>query len=197
MSSRRRIQGITLVETVAVLVIIAILAALTIPLWAPSKKKVFEETTRNTMRQTWIALSLYREQNDGNAVAGTRAELGLPGPDFFHLEFLRKNGIKWSVTPGKIAYGPIYYPLDPTDNVTKDTSGQFDRRLRDWLTASRRDEENAVLIGDFHHTEGCGKLPQDLACVYRGFGVSLSGALRTQRSNGMIASPLWWEKQRQ
>lgn len=188
--------GYTLTEVIVVLVIIAIIAAISIPLWAPSKKRAFEETTKNTLRQSWIALSLYREQNDGNAISGTRSELGLPGLDDFTLTFLKSNGIQWPMSPGRVGYGPIYYPLDPSDNVTKDNSGKFDRRLRDWLTVSRRDEEKSILIGDFHHTEGCGKYP-DISCVFSGFGVTLAGALRSQRSNGMISSPMWWEEQKQ
>lgn len=58
-------RGFTLIELMVVIAIITVLAALTFPVFKRVKQSASETETRADLRQAWLALALY-EQNDGD-----------------------------------------------------------------------------------------------------------------------------------
>ncbi|RYG31903.1 prepilin-type N-terminal cleavage/methylation domain-containing protein, partial [bacterium] len=61
----RRCQGLTLVEILVVVAIIAILAGLLFPVFARAKVKAIQTACSSNLRQTSVALNLYLEDNGG------------------------------------------------------------------------------------------------------------------------------------
>ena len=72
MKSKRqyRRSGFTLIELLVVIAIIAILAALLLPALAKAKNSALKAVCSNNMKQTIIALSLYRDDNEGVYLKG-------------------------------------------------------------------------------------------------------------------------------
>ena len=65
-----RQSGLTLIELLVVIAIIAILAALLLPALAKAKDSALKAVCFNNMKQTIIALSLYRDDNEGVYLQG-------------------------------------------------------------------------------------------------------------------------------
>ena len=65
-----RQSGFTLIELLVVIAIIAILAALLLPALAKAKDSALKAVCSNHMQQTIIALSLYRDDNEGVYLKG-------------------------------------------------------------------------------------------------------------------------------
>jgi prepilin-type N-terminal cleavage/methylation domain-containing protein len=185
-------KGFTLIEVVVVIVIVMIIAALTLPIWISAKSRSKEVVTENNLRQTWLALEMYRQGNDGGASIGPSSALGLPNIDAFHA-LVKSSGIKWWHAPEKIGYGPIYYPMDRSDYVIAGLKESYDRRMDMWLEYNRRHESSSVIVGDFWHTETCGKYPLP-NCLFKGFGLRLDGSVMRREAVGDIYAPKWWEE---
>jgi prepilin-type N-terminal cleavage/methylation domain-containing protein len=187
----RSCKAFTLVEIVVVLLIVAIIAAITFPVMTAAKKKSYETMTQENLHQCWLALEVYRQDFDNASVEmGTSSDLGLPNVDGFH-SLIKKSGIKWWYAPGKIGYGPIYYPMDRSDFVVKGLDIAYEARLNTWLSYNRAEQSKSVIIGDFNHTEGCFKFP-DARCLLKGFGIQLDGSLSHRQAVGYINRPTWW-----
>ncbi len=189
----KKSKGYTVMELLTVIAIIAIVAAISFPVWASSRKKSGERVTENFLHQTWVALELYRQDSDPSSLTlGTSSQIGLPNIDGFY-SLLKRSNLKWWPHAGsRGAYGPNYYPFDPSDFVVPDHEVFYTRQLTEWLAYSRKNQEQAVLVGDFNHSADCGK-GGDPRCFYIGFGVRLSGSLCRRSRTGNVFSPSWWE----
>lgn len=182
-------SAFTLLEVITVVAIVAIVAAISYPVWISAKERGLEALTRNDLRQAYIALELYRSDHDGGGVfVGASSQLGLPNRDQFSF-VLRNAGIQWGFVTQRLGYGPIYYPFDPSD--VRD-SQQRERWLRRWTAYNEKFEASSVMVGDFHHTRGCGYVPS-FNCLFNGFGVTLDGQLRRKRALGDTNLADWWE----
>ncbi|MCC7229420.1 MAG: prepilin-type N-terminal cleavage/methylation domain-containing protein [Fimbriimonadaceae bacterium] len=67
----------TLVEVIVVISIIAVLAALSYPVFVAVKAKANETTCMSNLHQLQMAVALYREDY-GSGTAGTPEQMGLP-----------------------------------------------------------------------------------------------------------------------
>jgi len=189
----RTSRAFTLTEIVIVIAIVAVLTGLTVPIWNSVRKRSYESHTLNSLRQAHLALELYRQGEDQGAMfTGTSSQMGLPNRDNFS-RLLVERKIRWWTAPGKVGYGPIYYPVDPSDIVNPGTEPFVRHQLKSWLSYTVKNEANSVLLGDFNHTQGCGKFP-DKFCLFKGIGVALNGSLVRRRAAGEIHSCEWWEQ---
>jgi len=178
----------------ATIAIIALLTAIGVPIYAEVKRRSSVTATESNLRQVYLALEMYRTDNGGQGqMVGTASELGLPPNQEAFYTFFDTPKIVWWRSPGKKAYGPRYYPRDPSDTVNEGSEDFMTRQLARWLAYNKRQENASVMVGDFHHTVGCGPYPQD-DCLFTGYAVTLDGALLRKRATGNIHVCEWWEK---
>jgi type II secretory pathway pseudopilin PulG len=180
-----------MVELLVVLAIIAVVVAITFPIWGSAKISARERQTESALHQTWLALEIYRQDYDSAADFGTSSQLGLPNALSFVTTWIKVG--QWWTAPGKFGYGPLYYPRDPSDSTFMG-SPQFRQNLENWTDYSTKNGSSAVILGDFNHTEGCSKYPLNFDCEYKGFGVTLAGSLSRKSALGDINAPIWWDQ---
>ncbi len=185
-----RCKAFTLVEMMVVIAIVLAVAGISYPIWASAKEKGNETVTINALRQTWVALELYRQdQSGGAALSGTSSEMGLPNQDQFIAAY-DKLGIKrW--TSGRIAE-IHYYPRDFSD-IPIGNPGQGEQLVQQWVGYTQREQGSSVVFGDFSHTEDCPNLI-NFTCLFSGFGVDLGGALHRKLASGNNFICIWWEQ---
>ena len=186
-----RSKGFTIVEILVVIGIIVVIAGLAYSAFGPAKKQATVTMTTNALRQTYDALELYRQQNDADGSQfGTSSQMGLPNREQFYY-FWVKSGIKWYIPENFRDFGPVWYPLDPSDYIVPDQKAQW---LAGWESYSAKEKNSSIILGDFNNTEGCGHLPFEVRCVFDGYGITLDGTLRHQSGAGDIHSYQWWEQ---
>jgi|GEM_PF-2614733 type II secretory pathway pseudopilin PulG len=185
-------RGFTVVEICVVIGIVVVISAISFPIWVQTKKSGREAGTKSNLHQLWLAVELY-QQDQGNSfpTSGESSQMGLPNQEQFYT-LLKGTKIKWNYASEKIGYGPIYYPIDRTDDTPHDSTGYFDERLRSWLKHTAKYGSASIELADFNHTEGCGRFPE-VTCVFKGIGVSLDGTLSVRSANGFIHTPDWWD----
>jgi prepilin-type N-terminal cleavage/methylation domain-containing protein len=122
--------GFTLIETICVVAIIAIVIAITTPAMVQAKKRARIASSIQTSHQLWLALSMYRSDYDGDGRFGTMTEMGMPpmGETFRTMPawIMEPYGPKayrdWvsPCRPGSEQDGPFVLPTwwnDPTTNA--------------------------------------------------------------------------------
>jgi prepilin-type N-terminal cleavage/methylation domain-containing protein len=80
-STISRKNGFTLIELLVVIAIISILASILLPVFASARRKAYETTSTNNLRQIGIALLAYNEDND-ELFPRTQESLGPGEPGF-------------------------------------------------------------------------------------------------------------------
>ena len=189
----RSSKAFTLLEVLIALAIVTLVAAISYPVFSSAKKRAKETETISNLRQSWLALELYRQDHDGTGkLHGTSSQLGLPNVDQFYLQIIQPLGLRWQPQPRRLGYGPLYYPFNPSDFHAQVDLDQQSRKLDRWLSHNRRLEERSLLVGEFNHTEGCGPHLEQY-CLFLGFGIRLDGSTVRRQSTGKINEPEWWE----
>lgn len=85
------IRGITLVEVLAVIVILSILMALTFSVGSPLRQAAREVQAKNNLKQLHLAHLLYQMDQPGHQESGTATEMGLPEILFWTQSDMNKN----------------------------------------------------------------------------------------------------------
>ncbi|MFY9234966.1 MAG: prepilin-type N-terminal cleavage/methylation domain-containing protein [Fimbriimonadaceae bacterium] len=73
-----RRAGFTLVEILMVLAIIALITAITMPVFVRAKMSAKITTSISQLRQLYVITALYRSDHDGDGVYGDSGSMGLP-----------------------------------------------------------------------------------------------------------------------
>lgn len=84
----RRPLGFTLVETLSVIAIIAVLVAILVPVIVEAKNAARRTTGIANFKQLYLAFSMYRTDYNGDAVYGKASSMGLPD----HWHFYQRQG---------------------------------------------------------------------------------------------------------
>lgn len=186
-------HGVTLVEILIVVTIVAVLAAIIIPTMTGAKMAAKETDCKMRLKQWFLAISLYREEW-GSAEYGMPHEMGLPVP--VQLQHM--------VDVGAIPQYMIYCPggQDPTDPDARPAYNQmwYDPAylnlppgvgVPSWKPYVEKYFDNAILIRDANHQppgSGYGSWLQ----THKGIGLYLGGHVKVVQRKGDASSREWW-----
>lgn len=178
-------KGLTLIETLAVVAIIAVLASLLFPALVQAKERSYQTSCINALHQSYIAIKLYQSEN-GDKDVGTVSQMGLPIqpvtrslPGLLQVAICRR--IPSERIPLRNAFPYIYQPQDFPEN---------DRY--DWGAYVQRQGEQALLLSDVNHN----LISEPLASrfyFHTGLAVTYGGAALHRKRKGDPSDIYWWE----
>lgn len=181
-------QGLTLIEALVVLVIVAILTGILIPVMAKVKRNAQINESVSRLQQLWSAVELYRNEWDGsNTNFNSLAALGLPERSYWFSTWMGFDR-KFVDSPCgydeehyySAGYGVkgVYLYAPPMYNP-----GTKNHRYEKYLPTYR---ENAVLFADIYcNPPGANLLEAET--MKRGLAVLLSGQSINKFSTGSLS----------
>lgn len=181
-------RGLTLIEALVVLVIVAILTGILIPVMGKVKRNAQINESLSRLQQLWSAMEIYRNEWDGSNVDySSLAALGLPkrieGWLGFNENFFRSpcgfDMTHWTTSGVSMGVAGYYIYVPPTYDPAND---HLPHRYRGYLKKYR---ENAPLFIDIY----CNPAGMDLhekETLKRGLAVLISGQLVNKYSTGYM-----------
>jgi prepilin-type N-terminal cleavage/methylation domain-containing protein len=176
-------KGITLVELLVVVGIVAVLGAIAYSISGPARLAAKKSANLGVARNLWIAHSLYRTEYEGDSVFGKASAMGLPylGDTYEEIPQLRLT-----------AFGAVW--------------------RRDWISSCNRDHwflprysENPMWEREALDFKEQTILLMDVSCgqskevksqfdIYSALGVEISGRMfyRSGRGDPIQANSGWW-----
>lgn len=175
-------NAFTLVETMVVVAIIAVLTAILIPVFSMAKTKSRESVSVSNMRQLHLAVEMYRADYPGVAY-GSMEAMGLP-------DGLSENLLGKSVKGLKPPTGPYYYYYPIPENI--------DRRDPTSKEYTLIHQDKTVLVSDpwFNPLDSTPPIRyywSDSHVKKYVFGITLGGSLRKKSSPGSL-DLAWWDR---
>lgn len=176
-----------MMEILVVLAIIAVVFAILFPTLVRAKAKANETKCISNMRQSYLAVMLYRDDAGSQALYGSLEEMGLPDDPEARVKGIGQcpNSI---FPPGVFSYH--YYPIPAAEDLRNPT----------WSDYSIKYQESAILLDDRNHSEpihGMEEVPPfariDLAPMAMKYvrGITLGGNVVTRRGRGQMGMT-WW-----
>lgn len=177
-------RAFTLIEVLACIAIVLVVAAITFPLVVRAKDAAYQTKSIGNMRQIQMAIELYSQENNG-APYGTMEEMGLPPwPNARYLGSAvkglfppKRTSLKWD------SYG--YNPIP----------GDQDRRSPTWAEYTQKSGSSAVLLWDpFFNPPPTGNYEftwQDPYATKFVLGMTVSGSLVKRTRAGQL-DLAWW-----
>lgn len=194
MNRRHVILGLSIVEVLVALTVVALVAALIYPVVVRARQKAKETTCHGNLRQIQVAVSLYRADYGGEGTYGTPEAMGLPP---FISTLMDYGAVTKSILqcPGKpfspglrqavySRYWPAFGPSEPRDAF-------MDRVRADWLHTVTTMRDDTVIVGDLNH-DFPGRDVHEVSVEHRAIGVTLGGQVRTAVRSGSPLSIRWW-----
>lgn len=189
-----RKMAFTLLETISVVTIVAVLIAITSPVLMRTMKSFKEIKATSNLRQIYIATDLYRTDHDGQALYGSAAIMGLP--DYRVIYFT--NGSLSNVLPGTngLWSSPCgQHPDTPqlTETPTNLNWHPITGEGELWTDYVNDRQEGAVFLTD----ENCNDTAISLQAGYftkKHIGVTLSGSIRRDISSGSESGIFYWSE---
>jgi prepilin-type N-terminal cleavage/methylation domain-containing protein len=179
------VKGFTLLEVVVVCAIVAIIAAIAIPVVQRSKERALQSRSIENMRQLYIAIEGYSQDYE-TAQYGSMTAMGLPDTplskylgasvaDLYPPK--RRRGIEY-----------YYYPIPPS----------LDHRNPSWTQYTLEHEGQTVLLADAWFN------PENSRSEFKDYlmdpsaekfliGITLEGSIRQKRAAGNL-SLTWWDR---
>ena len=126
-------KGITLVEIMVCVGIVAIVAAIALPAFSAAKLGSKKSASKESLRQSWMALMIYRTDHGGGTDSGTASEMALPmfdvGYEFSAAPYSGPNG------------GRQLYWSPQTDTTDIRITGE-------WVRYTRACRQESILISE-------------------------------------------------
>jgi prepilin-type N-terminal cleavage/methylation domain-containing protein len=180
----KRYAGFTLLEVLYCIAIIAIVAAILMPVFRSAKHSAQVTASISNLHQMYVALSLYQTAQGTGAQTGTLAEMGLPSGDRAY-ESLKIPSAVWRSPCGlNTSWAP-----GPVVNVQYEYFAQTS--FTKWDEAIKTYQDNVVMFVDMNCSEH-GEPLRSTFIVHQGLGVRLSGALLNLHKPGNYGQQSWW-----
>lgn len=184
-------RGFTLIEMLCVIAIIAVLAALLMPVLASAMRASKETVAISNVKQLHLAFSLYRSEYDGDVRYGKASEMGLPDMTRIY------TGAPWRLLPGteKLWASPCGQHVDTTKAETAGTNLDYhasDIEDETWASYAQRRQEEAVLVYDLN----CSAPDAILHSPYmlkKVIGVRLNGSLVRRTTRELLIDLAAWD----
>jgi prepilin-type N-terminal cleavage/methylation domain-containing protein len=178
-----RRAGFSLLEVIYCIAIIAIVAAILMPVFRSAKHSAQVTSSISNLHQMHTALLLYQTAQGSSAQYGSLAEMGLPSGDqayeSLHLPaslWLSPCGLNPSWAPGPVR---VQYEYFAQTSFTH------------WDEAIKEYQDNVVMFSDMNCAEH-GEPLRSSFIIHQGLGVRLSGALLNLRKPGNYGQQSWW-----
>jgi prepilin-type N-terminal cleavage/methylation domain-containing protein len=177
-----KVKGFTLIEIITVLAIVAILWAITMPVYAKASRAAKEQSNTQRLKQISLAVSIYRTENEGDGKYGTASQMGIH-----------------PLTPAIPRFRKLFAPPYPcgrrgiADFMFWPTEQGIGEGLEPWQTVSVVYEEQTPLVS----TTNCSPADSNVDNVYHvkvGHAVQLDGGLIKRISTGDDAYVAWWKR---
>ena len=179
-------RGFTLGEILVVIGIIAVVAAISFPVFASSKNSAHEATCLNNLRQIYGAVSLYRSDHDGEGVYGEASKMGLPPTlvTLVHTKMIVETTLHCTGEPLPRMALPLYMRFWQDDDVEAGMKNS-------WSAYVQEAGSNAILVGDTNHrTAGKPRLAPFV--THFGIGLHLDGHVSRRSAQGDWGDLYWW-----
>jgi len=164
-------EGLTLVELLVVIGIIAVLAGILWVVFSSVREKARQAGCKNNLHQIWLALQQYRHDYDGLDPDGTPREyweLGLP-PHPWALKPYVKSSLHCPLAPAKGLFFSGYMWAVWKGRALGDSGP-------DWSEAIAKRGENFPISADCNHNpRGCKEFPKMFVIILR-----LNGKVETK-----------------
>jgi prepilin-type N-terminal cleavage/methylation domain-containing protein len=180
----RTSRGLTLIEVLVCVSIIAVVAAITYPVVANAKDSALKTKSISNMRQVHLALEIYAQENNGTPT-GTMESMGLPPwPSAQYLG----EGVRELYPPRRPTVNWTFYAYNPLPT-------EVDKRDPTWAQYTAECGTSAVLIWDpfFNppRTEDFDMYWKDPYVRKFAMGITVSGSLVRKTRTGYM-DLRWW-----
>lgn len=182
----RNRPGLSLPEVVIVMAILVMLAAVCFPVFAGARKAAQETLCVSNLRQLYVAITLYRQEQGGDGVYGTPVEMGLPDgwrrlPISVDLKGDACRGLDPIVCHHSYGYNKAW----PTQEA------QFHNQAADeaWARYVRTYADASIIAWDDHHQFAC---PVTEFSKHRTYGLHLDGHVKLRIRFGESTNWYWW-----
>lgn len=173
-------RGFTIIEALCAICIIAIVSAITFPLFVQAKRSAYKAACISNLKSIGTAIALYRNDHNG-ADQGTPSQMGLP-IDYrsVHDSQLRCKGT--SLHGGDPGYGFEWPPGKPTDS-----------EFAAWSYAVSRSGTRLILVSDDNHQPSAGLKSRSWES-WTVLGLQLDTSVIVRTRMGYPTSMSWWLK---
>jgi Tfp pilus assembly protein PilE len=178
-----RTRGLTLVQTLVVLGILALLSSLTYPLIRAQVEKSKQRGCISNLKQIHAALMLYRETQGSTVPYGDASAMGLPTSltDLEVAGYIELSNVRCTAPLGNYARGTwtSMFPVHGMDGTPPP-----------WRDYVEQYKEDAILVADFNH-DRAQHASSDFETHFA-IGLYLGGHVRTIQRVGDATERTWW-----
>lgn len=175
-------RGFTLIELLIVIAILAVVTAITVPVFVRVKKSAKITVSVSNLRQMHMATMIYQSDYDGGGVYGDIGPMGLPPIDYVFSSLLD--------LPLSLYESPCGdHPSDSKKVIDYYYHPSFGGAL--FAEEAVLFEENLVLWKDLNCTDHEVSL-WNIFESRRGLAVLLSGQVINHHKPGDMSDPSWW-----
>lgn len=178
-----RTRGLSLVQSLIVLGILALLSSLTYPLVRAQVEKSKQRACISNLRQIHAALMLYREAQGSTVLYGDASAMGLPTSlaDLESAGFINLLKVRCASPSGNYARGTwtSMFPVQGMDGI-----------VPPWPSYVERFKEDAIVVADFNHDRA--EHASSHFQTHYAIGLYLGGHVRTVQRKGDASERTWW-----
>jgi prepilin-type N-terminal cleavage/methylation domain-containing protein len=179
-------RGITLVEVICATAIVAILAAISMPIISSAVGRARESTCGSKLQQLHAAILLYRTDCGADGIYGAGDKMGLPRRfgNLLRAGYLTRPALECSGNPAilggnKAVFMKMFSP--PNEDYGHPKWADYAELFR---------EDSILVIDPNHRNENKPMFTQYV--THHLLGVYLDGHIRTKTGKGFWGSRTWW-----